>query len=209
MVTIAAVSQMFRRRPRVALRLPRTLHTLGTNLILIPIGIASSILISRTIGPAGKGAFDLIIATSTLLLTALGLSLPTGVTYEVARGNTNVRSLALGLVLIGALQAVIGAGILSILVGFGRANSILPSQNQAWWIPAIALYLFLEMLASHWRAILNGRQEITKSNHVELFARITQFVLLFVVAGLLYLNRSEEDTSELQSPVHLVCRLLL
>ena len=92
MVNIAAVSQVFRRRPRVALRLPRTLHTLGTNLLLIPIGIASSILIARTIGPAGKGAFDLIIATSTLLLTALGLSLPTGITYEVARGNANVRN---------------------------------------------------------------------------------------------------------------------
>lgn len=190
MVNMAAVSQVFRRRPRVAMRLPRTLHTLGTNLILIPIGIASSILIARTIGPAGKGAFDLIIATSTLLLTALGLSLPTGITYEVARGNTNVRALALGLVLIGALQAVIGAGILSLLVGLGHANSILPSQHQAWWIPAIALYLFLEMLASHWRAILVGRQEITKSNHVELFARITQFVLLFLVAGLLYFNGS-------------------
>ncbi|HEX6717747.1 MAG TPA: polysaccharide biosynthesis C-terminal domain-containing protein [Pyrinomonadaceae bacterium] len=188
MVNNTTLSQVFKFRPRVVSKLPRTLHTLGTNVILIPVGIASSILIARTIGPAGKGSFDLIIATSTLLLTALGLSLPAGVTYEVARGDTNVRALSLGLVLIAAAQAIICSFILFAFVGFGRANYFLPSQGQKWWIPAIAVYFFLEMLANHWRAILIGRQEITKSNHVELFARVSQFLLLFLLAGILFLN---------------------
>jgi O-antigen/teichoic acid export membrane protein len=188
MVNIATLSQVLRFRPRVIDKLPRTLHTLGTNVVLIPIGIASSVLIARMIGPAGKGSFDLIIATSTLLLTALGLSLPVGVTYEVARGDVNIRSLSLRLVSIAAAQAIIGCAILIAFVGFGRAGYFLPAQGQKWWIPGIAIYLFLEMLANHWRAILTGRQEITKSNHAELFARITQFLLLFLLAGLLFLN---------------------
>jgi O-antigen/teichoic acid export membrane protein len=188
MASIATLSQVFRLRPQMASRLPRTLHTLGTNVILIPIGIASSILIARTIGPAGKGSFDLILATSTLLMTALGLSLPAGVTYEVARGDTKISSLSVTLVLIAVAQALICCGILLLLVGVGRSGYVLPDQGQKWWIPAIGVYFFLEMLANHWRAILVGRQEITKSNHAELFARVTQFVLLFALAGFLFFN---------------------
>jgi O-antigen/teichoic acid export membrane protein len=189
MVNIAALSQVFRPTGVVS-RLPRTLHTLGTSIILMPIGIASSILIARTIGPGGKGAFDLIIATSTLLLTALGLSLPAGVTYEVARGDANIRSLVRRLVLIAVAQAVICAAILTAVVVFGRSGYFLPAQSQKWWIVAVVSYFFLEMLANHWRAILVGRQEITRSNHCELAARIIQFLLLFGLAGLLFFNGS-------------------
>ena len=186
MMNIATVSQVF--KPRLVSKLPRTLHTLGTNVILIPIGIASSVLIARTIGPTGKGSFDLIIATATLLLTFLGLSLPAGITYEVARGNADIRKLVLRLVLLAAAQTLICAGILAALIGFGKASYFLPSQDQKWWIAAIGAYFFLEMLANHWRAILIGRQEITKSNQAELTVRLFQFLLLFALAGLLFLN---------------------
>ena len=179
MVNIATLSQRF--KPGVVSKLPRTLHTLGTNVLLIPIGIASSVLIARTIGPTGKGSFDLIIATSTLLLTFLGLSLPAGVTYEVARGDANIRSLAFRLLLLTVAQTLICAGILAAVIGLGRASYFLPSEDQKWWIVAIAAYFFLEMLANHWRAILIGRQEITKSNRSELTVRIFQFSLLFTL----------------------------
>ena len=169
-------------------RLPQTVHTLGTNLILIPIGIASSVLIARTIGPAGKGAFDLIFATSTLLLMVLAFSLPSGVTYEVARGDANIPSLARRLVLLATAQAIACGVILLIVVQFGQADRFLPPTARNWWILAISVYLFFEMLANHWRAILVGRQEITKSNHCELIGRIAQPILLFALAGLLFLN---------------------
>src|SRR6185369_15623939 len=161
MVNIARFSRAF--RLQAVSKLPQTVHTLGTNLVLIPIGIASSVLIARTIGPAGKGAFDLIIATATLLLMVLGLSLPAGVTYEVARGDANIPSLARRLVLLAFALAV---------VQFGQADRFLPPAARNWWVLAISVYLLLEMLACHWRAILVGRQEITKSNHCELIARI-------------------------------------
>lgn len=188
MVNIATLSQRF--KPGVVSKLPRTLHTLGTNVLLIPIGIASSVLIARTIGPTGKGSFDLIIATSTLLLTFLGLSLPAGVTYEVARGDANIRSLAFRLLLLTGAQTLLCAGILAAVMGLGRASYFLPSEDQKWWIVAIGAYFFLEMLANHWRAILIGRQEITKSNRSELTVRIFQFSLLFTLAGVLFLNGS-------------------
>ena len=144
MVNIATLSRAL--RLPAAGKLPRTLHTLGTNIILIPIGIASSILIARTIGPSGKGAFDLIIATSGLMLMALGFSLPSGVTYEVARGDTNIRALVVRLVGLAVAQTIACGVILMTFVSFGQADKVLPSQHQAWWVLAIADYLFFEML---------------------------------------------------------------
>ncbi len=188
MMNIATVSQVF--RPGIVSKIPRTLHTLGTNVILIPIGIASSVLIARTIGPTGKGSFDLIIATATLLLTFLGLSLPAGVTYEVARGDANIRQLAFKLMLLAGAQTLLCALILAAVVGLGKASYFLPSQNQKWWIPAIGIYVFLEMMAAHWRGILTGRGEITKANQSELTVRIFQALLLFAFAGALLLNGS-------------------
>lgn len=187
-MNIATVSQVF--KPRLVSKLPRTLHTLGTNVILIPIGIASSVLIARTIGPTGKGSFDLIIATSTLLLTFLGLSLPAGVTYEVARGDADIRKLALRLMLLAGAQTLLCAAILAAVIGLGKASYFLPSENQKWWIPAIGVYVFLEMMTAHWRAILTGRGEITKANQSELTVRVFQFLLLFAFAGALFLNGS-------------------
>jgi O-antigen/teichoic acid export membrane protein len=92
--------------------------------------------------------------------------------------------------LLAGAQALICAAILAAVVGFGKASFFLPSQGQKWWILAIGAYVFLEMLASHWRAILVGRQEITKSNHAELTVRLFQFFLLFALAGVLFFNGS-------------------
>ena len=186
MVNIATLSRALR-LPALG-KLPRTLHTLGTNIILIPIGIASSILIARAIGPSGKGTFDLIIATSSLMLMALGFSLPSGVTYEVARGDTNIRALVVGLVGLAVAQTVACGVILIMFASFGQADKFLPAQHQTWWVLAIAVYLFFEMLSNHWRAILVGRQEIKKSNQSELIARLVQFFLLFGLAAALFLN---------------------
>ena len=68
--------------------LPRSLHAFGANALLLPLGIANSVLIARTVGPAGKGSFDLIMTTAALFTTFLSLSLPPGITYAVARSKT-------------------------------------------------------------------------------------------------------------------------
>jgi len=169
-------------------KIPRTVHSIGTSVLLIPLGVASSVLIARTIGPGGKGVFDLIVATAGLLVMVLGFSLPTGVTYVVARNKGDVSSLALRLALVAVFQTVVAGVILVALIYSGRSHYFLPNQAGRWLMPAVLIYFFLEMLSNYWRAILAGKQEIAKINNCELLGRVGQFLLLFAVAGLLFLK---------------------
>lgn len=166
--------------------LPRSFHAFGTNVILLPLGILGSILIARSIGPGEKGNLDLILATAALLGMILSFSLPTGVTFIVARERVNIRALAIRLILISLVFASVAGGVLAILRYLGRASSFLPEHMGSWIIVALAVFVCLEMLANFWRAILNGKQEIIKVNHCELAGRFSQVLLLFVLAAVLY-----------------------
>jgi len=167
-------------------RLPRSFHAFGTNVILLPLGILGSILIARSIGPGEKGNLDLILATAALLGMVLSFSLPTGVTYIVAREKVNIRALAIRLILISLVFASVAGGVLAILRYLGRSSSFLPERMGGWIIVGVAVFVFLEMLANFLRAILNGKQEIIKVNHCELVGRFSQVVMLFILAAVLY-----------------------
>jgi len=171
-----------------SIRLPRSLHAFGVNILLIPLGIASSILIARSLGPGEKGKLDLIIATVMLLVMVLSFSLPSGVTFVVAQSKVHLRKLTGQLALLTILQGALAAGILIILRHYGYSSSFLPSQAGEWIIAGIAAYVSFEMIANHLRAILNGKQENTKVNNTELIGRVSQALLLFAVAATLYLR---------------------
>jgi O-antigen/teichoic acid export membrane protein len=89
------MSTTLRNRANWSFGLPKTLHAFGVNIILLPLGIATSVLIARSVGPTGKGSFDLIIATAALLVMVLSLSLPPGITYVVAQGKVSSNVLSL------------------------------------------------------------------------------------------------------------------
>lgn len=166
-------------------RIPRTLYAFGASLILMPLSLANGILIARTVGPSGKGALDLILATAGVLTIMLGFSLPPGVTYVVAKGNVNVRSLTVRLLGIAVVQTVITVVILVLISNTSYSAKFLPPGVGWWLIPGITLFVLLELLTAHWKAMLVGRQQITKVNNVEMLGRLIQFLLLFGVATIL------------------------
>src|SRR5919109_918820 len=107
------MSTTLRNRANWSFGLPKTLHAFGVNIILLPLGIATSVLIARSVGPTGKGSFDLIIATAALLGMVLSLSLPPGITYVVAQGKVSCNALASQLVFVSIVQALLALVIVS------------------------------------------------------------------------------------------------
>src|SRR5689334_2889390 len=170
---------------RLTDRIPRTIYAFGASLILMPLSLANGILIARTVGPEGKGALDLILATAGLLTMVLAFSLPPGVTYVVAKGNTNIRALTFRLLGVAVAQTVITVLVLVLVANTKYSAKFLPPGVGWWLIPGISLFVLLELLTAHWRAMLVGRQQITKVNNVEMLGRIVQFLLLFSVAAIL------------------------
>src|SRR2546429_5920781 len=85
---------------------------------------------------------------------------------------------------------------------------IFAEENRRWWtLGALSFALFMIMLDN---TIVNVALPAIKNDlHIgvsELEWVVTAYALTFAV---LLLTRSEEHTSELQSRLHLVCRLLL
>ncbi len=167
--------------------LPRSLHAFGANALLLPLGIANSVLIARTVGPAGKGSFDLIMTTAALFTTFLSLSLPPGITYAVARSKTVTSALSLQLLLVSLVQGLLALLILLALHVTGRAGYFVPETLGTWVLVAIPVYIWVELMTKYWAAILTGQQHIAIVNNSEVIGRVVQFFLLFAVAGGLFL----------------------
>lgn len=179
------MSTTLRNRASWTFGLPKTLHAFGVNIILLPLGIATSVLIARSIGPTGKGSFDLIIATAALLAMVLSLSLPPGITYVVAQGKVSSRVLALQLAFVAILQALLALVIVSLLQLTGYSRIFLPDWG-LWIVVALVVYVWVEMLNKFWGSILIGQQQIAVVNNSELIGRMAQFLSLFILAGGLY-----------------------
>ena len=166
--------------------LPKTLHAFGVNILLLPLGIATSVLIARSVGPTGKGTLDLIVATSALLSMVLGLSLPQGITYVVAQGKAASNALASQLVLVSLLQALLVLVIVSLLRLTTYSQIFLPDWG-LWIVAGVVVYVWVEILNKFWGAILAGRQQIAVVNNAELVGRVAQFLSIFILAAALYL----------------------
>jgi O-antigen/teichoic acid export membrane protein len=167
--------------------LPRTLHAFGVNVFLLPLGIATSILIARTVGPAGKGSLDLIIATAALLAMVLSISLPQGVTFVIAQGKVAANVIASQLFVVSILQALVALLVLSILRFTDYFETFLPPWGM-WIVVGVVLYVWVDLISKFWSAVLTGQQQIAVVNNSEFIGRVTQFGSLFILYGVLYFS---------------------
>jgi stage V sporulation protein B len=179
------MSTTLRNRASWTFGLPKTLHAFGVNIFLLPLGIATSVLIARTVGPTGKGSLDLIIATAALLAMILSVSLPQGVTFVVAQGKVAANVIASQLVVVSLLQALLALVILILLRFTDYFQLFLP--NWGWWVVAgVVAYVWVDLLTKFWSAVLIGQQQIAIVNNSEFVGRVSQFVALFILVGVLY-----------------------
>ena len=168
---------------KVTAPIPKTLYAFGASLVLMPLSLANGVLIARTVGPVGKGAFDLILATGGLLVMILGFSLGPGITYVVAKGKTNLRALTSRVLLVAGAQTVATLMVLVLISNTKYSANFLPSGVGRWLLLGTTLYVLLELLTANWKAMLVGRQEIVRVNNAEMLGRILQFLLFFGIAA--------------------------
>ncbi|HEX2267909.1 MAG TPA: polysaccharide biosynthesis C-terminal domain-containing protein [Pyrinomonadaceae bacterium] len=165
--------------------MPRTLHAFGVNIFLLPLGIVTSMLIARSLGPAGKGSLDLIIATSALLGMALSMSLPQGATFVVAQGKIAANVLASQLVVVSLLQASVALIVLTLLGFTDYFQMFLPDWG-LWIVAGVVLYVWVDLLNKFWAAVLAGQQQIAVINNAEFVGRVAQFLSIFILSAALY-----------------------
>jgi len=149
-------------------------HALGTSVVSVPIGLLTSILVTRALGAEGRGVYSLVLATATFLATTLGLSLPAGITYVVARAGANLRALGAQLLVIATVIGGFASAFLAIVRETRVAGYFLPSEGGTWIVAAITGWVFFLTLSLFARAVLVGRQEIVRANRRDFLNRVLE-----------------------------------
>jgi O-antigen/teichoic acid export membrane protein len=163
------------------------LYSLGASVISLALGLGVTILTARLLGPEGKGSYDLVLASMSLLAILLGWSLPSGITYVISSQPTAISALMKILLVLASVQGVLGIGLLSLLTQINYSQWLLPTKlDNTVLIPIIGLSLVFTALNSYWRAILVGYQEIIQANKFDLSSKIIYPLLLLISAIILY-----------------------
>jgi O-antigen/teichoic acid export membrane protein len=149
-----------------------TAHTVIATGISVIAGIGLSVLLARSLGPAGMGSYELLIATGSLMALVVGFSFPAGITYVVALQRADWTRLAKGIVLIAIIQTL-AVGTIAAMVASGRlSTAFFPADASVRTVVAVVAYVALSVLAASWRAMLVGRQAIVSVNHRDIAVRI-------------------------------------
>ncbi len=138
----------------------------------MPLAFATSVVVARELGPSYKGTYDLAVASAGLLALVLGLALPAGITFSVARGLASPRRVA-GIVLVAAVvQLVVAYGLLSLGQGTSVGASVLPTVQSPEMQALVALLAAGTGAVASMKAILMGRQLIARGSWIDLGGRV-------------------------------------
>ncbi len=142
--------------------------TMGNRILLIGIGIVTSVIVARTLGPSGRGIYAVAVALTAICVQFGNLGLHASNTWAVARRPDLLGTLiANSLLVSAALGGGIAVLVLLLVVAFPHLivlpTAVLVLALLA--IPANLAYLLLQNL-------LLGTQRIRYFNGVELLNRV-------------------------------------
>ncbi len=161
--------------------------TLSAGMAGVLVALLTSIVVARSLGPRGKGEFDLALASIQLLALVVGLSLPGGITYVVAKRLAGTREVSLFVLLSAAIQGVVAFALVA-LVSDVASNEIFgldSADNRLNILVGIGVGVTTASLG--WRAILIGTERVPLASWLDVVARLVGLVALviaYLVGGL-------------------------
>jgi len=149
------------------------------------LGIGTSVILARFLGPEGKGLYSLAVLLPTLIVTFMSLGIGPATVYHVARKDFSPR-VAFGNNLLFAL--VIGAvGVIAgVVLTVFFADKVFPGIPQNYLLFTLCL-IPLKLLNAFFLYVHQGQQQF--ESHSLLVVLPSLFYLVFVVIGLILLRR--------------------
>jgi O-antigen/teichoic acid export membrane protein len=156
------------------------LETFTTRIALVGLGLVASILVTRILGPAGRGHYAMAVAISGFVIQFGNLGLHTSNTYAVAR-DKRLLPLLIGNILavvavLGGGSAVLTAVVIRVWPNLAGIGGLLLGLT----LLSIPLGLGQMLLQN----LLIGVQEIRKFNKIELATSVLSvvFIILFAIS---------------------------
>jgi len=153
--------------------------TFATRIVLLLVGLATTVVVARSLGPEGRGLYAVALTIATLGVQIGNLGLHASNTYYVAKNRSLLPTL-MGNTLVVTFGAggAAAAGVWMVFQAWPRLAPI-----HGWllclallWIPAGLGNLLLQNL-------LLGLMEVGAYNRIDLFSRILGLALLTVLAA--------------------------
>lgn len=165
-----------------------TLITFITGIFSLLIGLPTSMIIARSLGPTGQGIYTLTITFSSLIVTFINFGIGPATCYYVARNEFKRPQLLGNNILIGASISLVGLLIgLSLLLLFRQ--QLFPQIPQV-YLFMILILIPMEIYFYLGRFTLLGALKIKHYNYVEILRNTLFFVLVVLIALTLKLNVS-------------------
>lgn len=154
------------------------LHTFSTQVIGFFLAIAISIIITRGLGPEGKGIFALASLIVSFLMLPTGLGLNQATTYFTGNKKYSAKDILSSNVVLSSLISIIGvAAGLAIILFFN--TQLFPSVPRIYLLLSLSLFpvvYFFDLISQ----VLMGLQRIQAYNVLKLIPSVLYLVFLAI-----------------------------
>jgi O-antigen/teichoic acid export membrane protein len=142
----------------------RLVRFVGLNTLIHPfVTFGVSIIVARSLGPEGRGAYGLLVAALGTLPVVVGFGLAYTTRFWCARGTTNARSLLKTITLVGTFLGAIVSCVVIFSWWTNAPAPFMPMGLGRVGIAALALTLFLTTLTRFWMNYLAGYERYAYS----------------------------------------------
>jgi O-antigen/teichoic acid export membrane protein len=157
-----------------------TAITFAARVLSLIIGIATSIILARLLGPEGKGIYTLAALLPSLIVTLVNFGIGPATVYHVAQGRYPRREI-LGNNIVFALGIGVVGVFVGLVVAFFFQESIFPGVTQGYLLLALAL-IPVNLLFAYLQNILLGAQRFKEFNLITILHAL--LFLVFIVIAL-------------------------
>ncbi|MEW6125922.1 MAG: polysaccharide biosynthesis C-terminal domain-containing protein [Acidobacteriota bacterium] len=160
-------------------------RTLTTNVLVMTLGLVNSILLSRWLGPTGRGEIAAAMLWPTMLIYLSSFGLIAALLYFSALPEADTQRLFSN-----ATTLALGQGALAIAFGFLAMPFLLRSQTadvvnaSRWYLPVI----LLSLVTQYGTSILQGCMRITAFNWLRLILPVGYLVGTLILMSVRALN---------------------
>ena len=156
---------------------------IGSSVVTFAIGYIASIVLARSLGPAGRGLIAVIQSDVVLVIALAGLGTPTAITFFASRRARFQPALSgFALVYAGVLGMLAALGVF-VFGGWFAEHQGNGFDEQVWWLGAalVPLIYYEYFVAS----LLNARGEYGRQNWLNIIGRVgVLLATLALVTGL-------------------------
>ena len=155
--------------------------TFSSQILIFVLGLITSVILARVLGPAGKGIYALIILIPAVMLKLGSLGIEAANVYFTGSkkykikdivSNSLLSSILLGLILISLFW---GISHLNIFQNFLNSNQINP-----FYLWLVVLTIPFSLLFGFLINVFLGKEEIVKYNKIDIFQNVLQLIAIIV-----------------------------